>query len=172
MPSGPTRGWIGPFHLTGSKSGLSGSIGGRSWLGWRSSSGRRSRASVVANGDYCGLRRLLSDREVGGPRAGVGCVEKVLTPSPPAGLERLGSSRGRTGAPARRSSDARSRPRCSRGLAQRFAVAWIAYLRWIPTWLQVTRTTGLDASRPSTWTSSQATSTPRAATSSSLTHGR
>lgn len=30
------------------------------------------------------------------------------------------------------------------GLAQRFAVAWIAYLRWIPTWLQVTRTTGLD----------------------------
>lgn len=119
MPSGPTGGWIGPFHLTGSKSGLSGSVGGRSWLGWRSTSGRRSRASVVANGDYCGLRRLLSDREVGGPRAGVGCVEKVPTPSPPAGLERLGSSRGRTGAPARRSSDARSRPPCSRSLRSR-----------------------------------------------------
>jgi len=30
------------------------------------------------------------------------------------------------------------------GLAQRFADAWTGYLQWVPTWLQVTRTTGLD----------------------------
>lgn len=30
------------------------------------------------------------------------------------------------------------------GLAQRFADAWTDYLRWVPTWLQVTRTIGLD----------------------------
>jgi hypothetical protein len=33
------------------------------------------------------------------------------------------------------------------GLVARFATAWADYLRWVDTWLQVTRTTGLDSLR-------------------------
>jgi hypothetical protein len=33
------------------------------------------------------------------------------------------------------------------GLVQRFAAAWAEYLQWVHTWLQVTRTTGLDSLR-------------------------